>query len=134
MDPQTAAALAALMPLFESLVALGIPGILLGMAAIPALVITLICWLNHRHDRQITKLLEAYRNDTQEIMRLFTEKHQELSMDFSSKHGEVVNMYKNNVTLVQNYEKLNDGWQALIVNNTRTVERLCVLIEAIGKK
>ena len=36
MDPQ---AMAALLPILEGLVALGIPGILLGVAAIPALVI-----------------------------------------------------------------------------------------------
>lgn len=45
MDPQVTAILAGLMPMLEGMVALGIPGLILGMAAIPAVVIALICWL-----------------------------------------------------------------------------------------
>lgn len=130
MDPQ---AMAALLPILEGLMALGVPGILLGMAAIPALVITLMCYLAYRHQKQIDALLETYRADTQNLIRLFVEKHEEMLRDFSEKHAEISNYYKNNVVLVQNHEHLNESYQTLAVNNTRALERLCVLVDTWSK-
>lgn len=129
MDPQT---MTALLPILEGLVALGIPGILLGIAAIPALVIGLMCWINYRHEKQINKLLEAYRADTQDLLQKFTEMHQESMRDFSAKHAAVVNYYENNVSLVQNHERMNDTLQTLVVNNTRALEHLSTVIESRG--
>lgn len=133
MDPQLTAMLAGLLPMLESLVALGVPGILLGMAAIPAFVIALICWLNYRHDKQTAKVLEAYRTDTHEILQALSEKHEECIREFTVKHQEVVNFYTNNVALVKSHEKLTESNQTLIVNNTRAMERLCVVVESIKK-
>lgn len=133
MDPQLTAMLTGLMPMLESLVALGVPGILLGMAAIPAFVISLICWLNYRHDKQTAKVLEAYRADTHEILQALSDKHDECIKEFTVKHQEVVNFYTNNVALVKSHEKLTESNQTLIVNNTRAMERLCVVVESIKK-
>lgn len=141
MDPQ---AMAALLPILEGLVALGIPGILLGVAAIPALVIGLICWLNYRHEKQITKVLEAYRADTHQIIEVFSQKHEECVTEFSAKHEkcvsefsakhqQVVNFYTNNVQLVKSHEKMAEANQTLIVNNTRVMEHLCVVVESLAK-
>ncbi len=131
MDPQ---AMTALLPILEGLVALGIPGILLGVAAIPALVIGLICWLNYRHEKQITKVLEAYRADTHQIIEVFSQKHEECVSEFSAKHQQVVNYYTNNVQLVKSHEKMAEANQTLIVNNTRVMEHLCVVVESLAKK
>ena len=133
MDPQLATILTGFMPMLEGMVALGIPGLILGMAAIPAVVIALICWLNYRHDQQIKKALEAYRKDTQEILQSLSEKHDECIREFSEKHQQVVNFYSNNVTLVKSHEKLAEANQALIVNNTRAMEHLSVVIESLAK-
>lgn len=144
MDPQVAAILTGLMPMLEGMVALGIPGIFLGLAAIPAVVIALICWLNYRHDQQIKKTLEAYRQDTREILqslsekhdeciREFQQRHEESLAEFREKHQQVVTFYSNNVTLVKSHEKLAEANQALIVNNTRAMEHLTVVIESLAK-
>ncbi len=144
MDPQVAAILTGLMPMLEGIVALGIPGLLLGMAAIPAIVIALICWLNYRHDQQTKKTLEAYRQDTREILqsladkhdeciREFQQRHDESLAEFREKHQQVVTFYSNNVTLVKSHEKLAEANQALIVNNTRAMEHLSVMIETLAK-
>lgn len=144
MDPQSVTILAGLMPLLESLVALGVPGILLAVAAIPAVVIGLICWLNYRHDTQLKKTLEAYRQDTKEILqslsdkhdeciREFQQRHEESLAEFREKHQQVVTFYSNNVTLVKSHEKLAEANQALIVNNTRAMEHLSVVIESLAK-
>lgn len=97
MDPQTTAIITAIMPLVEGLVALGVPGLILGMAAIPAVVITLICWLDYRHYKQIEKTLEAYRADTQMLLNEFTKMHDESIRVFTTRHEEVVNYYNSNV-------------------------------------
>ena len=144
MDPQVAAILTGLMPMLEGIVALGIPGLLLGMAAIPAIVIALICWLSYRHDQQTKKTLEAYRQDTREILqsladkhdeciREFQQRHDESLAEFREKHQQVVTFYSNNVTLVKSHEKLAEANQALIVNNTRAMEHLSVMIETLAK-
>lgn len=133
MDPQMTAIVAAILPMLEGVVALGIPGLLLGMAAIPAIVIALICWLNYRHDKQIARVLDAYRKDTQEILQSMSEKHEECIREFGARHQEVVNFYSNNVALVKNHEKMSDANQQIIINNTRAIEGLRVVVESLAK-
>lgn len=130
MDPQTSAMLAALLPILEGLFALGIPGIILGIAAIPALVTILILWINHRQSKQMAQQMEIYRTDTQNILR----EQQRILQEMAQKHDEVVTFYKNNVILVKNHERLHEASQTLIINNTRALEHLSVCVEAWSKK
>lgn len=122
------------LPLIESLFALGLPGIILMLAAIPALVIAVVFILDYRHGKRTEMLLEAYRNDTQELLRSMGEKHEAILREMSEKHEETAEFYRKNVTLVKNYEKMNDALQALVVNNTRATERLTTMIEATINK
>lgn len=122
---ELAAALAALKPLIESLVALGIPGLVALVIALPTLSIIIAFlaafMLNHRHAQQMRELLEMYREDTRSTVE-----------EVATKHAEVVVFYKNNASLVKNYEKLLEINQTLIVNNTRAMEHLSTIIEARG--
>ena len=127
------AAISAALPLIESLFALGLPGIILMLAAIPALVIAVVFILDHRHGKRTEMLLEAYRQDTQNVLRAVSEKHEAILRDMSEKHEETAEFYRKNVTLVKNYEKMNDILQTLVVNNTRVMERLTVVIETRSK-
>lgn len=123
------AAISAILPVLESLIALGLPGIILILAAIPALVIAVVFILDYRHGKRTEMLLEAYRQDTQEILRSMGEKHEGILREMSEKHEETAEFYRKNVTLVKNYEKMNDTLQTLVVNNTRAMEHLTVVIE-----
>jgi len=134
MGNEVNAAISAALPLIESLFALGLPGIILMLAAIPALVIVVVFILDHRHGKRTEMLLEAYRNDTQELLRSMGEKHEAILREMSEKHEETAEFYRKNVTLVKNYEKMNDALQALVVNNTRATERLTTMIEATINK
>lgn len=78
--------------------------------------------LNHRHACQTREILEMYREDTRKTVD-----------DVASKHAEVVIFYRNNASLVKNYEKLLEVNQQLIVNNTRAMEHLSTVIESRGK-
>ena len=133
MGTEVTAAISAALPLIESLFALGLPGIILMLAAIPALVIAVVFILDHRHGKRTEMLLEAYRQDTQNALHAVSEKHEAILRDMSEKHDETAEFYRKNVTLVKNYEKMNDILQTLVVNNTRVMERLTVVIETRSK-
>ena len=134
MGNEVNAAISAALPLIESLFALGLPGIILMLAAIPALVIAVVFILDYRHGKRTEMLLEAYRQDTQELLRSMGEKHEAILREMSEKHEETAEYYRKNVTLVQNYERMNDTLQTLVVNNTRATERLTTMIEATINK
>lgn len=128
------AAINAALPLLETLFSLGVPGIILMLAAIPALVIAVVFILDYRHGKRTEMLLEAYRQDSQELLRSMGEKHEAILREMSEKHAESAEFYRKNVTLVKNYEKMTDALQALVVNNTRATERLTTMIEATINK
>ena len=133
MGTEVNAVISTALPLIESLFALGLPGIILMLAAIPALVIAVVFILDHRHGKRTEMLLEAYRQDTQNVLHAVSEKHEAILRDMSEKHEETAEFYRKNVTLVKNYEKMNDILQTLVVNNTRVMERLTVVIETRSK-
>ena len=116
------AAISATLPLLEALFSLGVPGVLLMLASIPALVIAVIFILDYKHGKRVSRVLEAYREDTQESLR-----------EMNRKHDEVAEYYRKNVTLVKNYERMNDTLQTLVVNNTRAVEHLSTIVETRTK-
>lgn len=134
MGTEVNAAISAALPLIESLFALGLPGIIIMLAAIPALVIAVVFILDYRHGKRTEMLLEAYRQDTQELLRSMGEKHETILREMSEKHEETAEFYRKNVTLVKNYERMNDALQALVVNNTRATERLTTMIETTINK
>ena len=70
------AAVSAALPLIESLFALGVPGILILLASIPALAVALVFILDYRHGKRIERVLATYRQDTQEALQTISEKHE----------------------------------------------------------
>ena len=108
MGNELNAALTAVLPLIESLFALGVPGILLLLASIPALAVALVFVLDYRHGKRIERVLAAYRKDTQEALQTISEKHEAILREMSAKHEETAEFYRKNVTLVKNYERMND--------------------------
>jgi hypothetical protein len=75
----------------------------------------IIWWLM---DRSYTRTMERYREDTARMYQAGRD-----SLDA------VKRMYENNVILVQNYEKMAEGLQSMIVLNTQTITRLCDRID-----
>lgn len=127
------AAISAALPLLEALFSLGVPGILLMLASIPALVVVVVFALDYKHGRRVSKVLEAYREDTQESLRVMTEKFEASLREMNRNHEEVAEYYRRNVSLVKNYERLTDALQTLVVNNTRAVEHLSTIVETRSK-
>ena len=120
----------AAIPLITGLASIGLPGLVVMVLAAPALVVVAVLIMSHvatarmeraqeRWQESMNALLEAYRRDTQQIQR-----------EMAEKHAEVVSYYHKNVELVKNYERSSEVTQTLIVNNTRVMERLVVVVEA----
>ncbi len=116
---EVSAAISAAEPLIRSLIALGVPGMLLMLAAIPMLAVIVAFVMNSRHAKRMEAILEAYRRDTEKILD-----------EMGEKHAEVAEFYRKNVTLVKNYERMTESLQTLVVNNTRAMEHLSTIIEA----
>ena len=115
---EISAAWSAAQPVIEALIALGLPGVVLMLAAIPALVVALAFVMNYRHAKKMEAVLEAYRKDTRIILD-----------EMGAKHAEVNEFYRKNVSLVKNYERMTDLLQTLVINNTRAMEHLSTIIE-----
>ena len=127
------AAINAALPLLEALFSLGVPGIILMLASIPALVIAVIFVLDYKHGKRVSRGLEAYREATQKSLRVITEKFEASLREMNMKHDEVAEYYRKNVSLVKNYERMTDALQTLVVNNTRAVEHLSTIVETRTK-
>ena len=119
-----------LLPVLETITELGLPGLLLVLASIPAIVVVVVFILERNHGRQVDKVLAAYRQDTQDSLRVIAERFDATLREQGQKHQEVVDFYRKNISLVKNYERMNDTLQTLVVNNTRAVEHLSTIIEA----
>lgn len=126
---------------------LGVPGLLaLGLAA-PAAVLVSVMALEHfravrmeqmhrefREDMAV--LVEAHRKETSQILDAYRADTQSVCRELGKEHAEAVRFYNDNVELVKDYERMADALQALVVNNTRAVERLITIVEArhVGRR
>lgn len=141
---------------------LGIPGLVLLALSGPAIVVLAILFLeyhrsikqraenaellaamreeNERARESAAGQLEAYRTDTQSVLRALGEKHekqleayrtdtQRLLHDLGENQRATDQYYKDNVELVKRYESIAKGFQDVVVSNTRAVERLNTLLE-----
>lgn len=126
---EVAALIGALEPLIRGLATVGLPGVLAIVLSGPAFLIAVVVIMSHNSAKRMEKaherfqenmntMLEAYRADTQNILR-----------EVGDKHAEVAQFYKKNVELVKNYERMTDALQTLVVNNTRAMEHLTTIIE-----
>ena len=76
---ELSAAISAAEPLIRSMIALGLPGIVLLAAAIPALVIIVAFVMNYKHAKRMENIVETYRHDTQQILDDMGAKHAEVA-------------------------------------------------------
>lgn len=73
---------------------------------------------NARSRESAAAQLEAYRADTQQLVR-----------DLGANQRATDQYYKDNVELAKNYKRLAEGLQDVVVGNTRALERLIVMLE-----
>lgn len=134
MSPQELqAVLAILEPIMTTLTAIGLPGLLGLIFSAPALVIVAILVMSHAGSRRMEKAQLQFQQNMRELLDAYREDIQEILRDVGNRHAEVVQYYHKNVELVKNYERVTEALQSLVINNTRAVERLTTIIESMRK-
>lgn len=125
--PEVLAALQAFIDFCEQV---GIPGVLGLVLAGPAAVLVALLLLDFMRMRHMRKESEEHRKEMLALVEQHRENMDKVLRDLGEKHGEVVQFYKDNVELVKAYNKLANGFQDIVVNNTRAVEHLASLAQA----
>jgi hypothetical protein len=109
---------------------IGPGGVVMLTLAGPAVVLLAVLGIDYLRGRQIARIneemraenrktLEAYRRDTQSVLR-----------ELGGNQAQVIQFYRDNVELVKRYESLAGDLVAVVTCNTRALERLSVIIEA----
>lgn len=77
-----------------------------------ALIMTaIIIMVSSRSERRYAALLETYKADVDKLSKY----------------------YENNVKLVESWEKIAEGFQAIVVMNTSTMQKVCDKIETVER-
>ncbi len=108
---------------------LGVPG-LLGLAlAGPALIILAMLYFEHLRAARQEQAQAAYREAVEKVLETYRSDALNMLREVAKEHSEAVRFYNDNVELVQDYERMAEALQTIIVNNTRALERLVTIIE-----
>jgi hypothetical protein len=116
---------------------MGIPG-LIGLILVgPSMMVIAVFALDFLRQRHASALEEAHRQEvkgTLDFLRELVEQHRsdtdKVLRDFSAKHGEVTQYYKDNVELVRSTQRMATDMRDIIVNNTRALEHLASAMQA----
>jgi len=145
MDPVSVKEMTAFMPMFmallENMGAEGVLGFLFGGPLMVIAAFWLQGWSDRRHSQ---KLFEEFRKtiwDLWERHREETDRHKEnhrkeigdIIRKFDESLERTTRYYENNVLLVQNYEKLTNELQSLIVTTIQTLGRVDAHFEGFCK-
>lgn len=106
---------------------LGVPG-LLALAG-PALIILAMLYFEHLRAARQEQAQAAYRDAVEKVLETYRSDALNMLREVAKEHAEAVRFYNDNVELVQDYERMAEALQTIIVNNTRALERLVTIIE-----
>lgn len=134
MPPEVAAMITVLRNLLIFLEEIGLPGLLIILIVMPVIVLFLILFMNHLANMRAEKvqaenrkanseMLEAYRKDTQEILRQIVNKNEEL---ISSNEKLIIRL--------KDCEEVRNIMHTMIVNNTTAMEQLTQIIKATSRR
>ncbi|MDD2966756.1 MAG: transcriptional regulator [Desulfovibrionaceae bacterium] len=108
---------------------LGVPGLLALALSGPAMVIVAMLYFEHLRTKRAEQSQQIYREETSRILEAYRIDTQKILREVGGEHAEAVAQYRENVEFVKNYERMADSLQTLIVNNTRAMERLTTIVE-----
>lgn len=122
--------LSAVQTIAAILSSLGVPGLLALALSGPALVIIAVLVMTHISITRMEKSQQIFRDDMRQTLEAYRTDTQNIVREIGKEHAEAVRFYNDNVELVKDYERIADALQTIIVNNTRATERLITIIEA----
>lgn len=122
--------LSAVQTIAAILSSLGVPGLLALALSGPALVIIAVLVMTHISITRMEKSQQIYRDAMHQTLEAYRADTQKIVREIGKEHAEAVRFYTDNVELVKDYERIADALHTIIVNNTRATERLITIIEA----
>lgn len=122
--------LSAVQTIATILSSLGVPGLLALALSGPALVIIAVLVMTNISITRMEKSQQIYRDAMYQTLEAYRADTQKIVREIGKEHAEAVRFYNDNVELVRDYERIADALQTIIVNNTRATERLITIIEA----
>lgn len=128
--------------LIQILNSVGLPVFLFILFITPVIVVCMILYLNHQSHLRTEKLIEVYRQDTQEVLQRCEERNENnLEMyrqdtqkilqqheQWNKKFMEAFNVQMNKV---KEEHETNQNLQTLVINNTMAMEQLKCAVKSI---
>ena len=111
---------------------LGVPGLVALAFAGPASVLCVILAIDYHRSRKVQEVVEAMRAETRVVLENYRGDTQQLVREFTAGIARTEKFYRDNVELVKQCSRMAEGYQDVVVSNTRAVEQLVTYIKAIG--
>lgn len=128
--------------LIQILNSVGLPVFLIIMFSTPAIVVCMILYLNHQAHMRTEKIIEVYRQDTQDILREYQERNESNLEVYRQDTQKILQQHEQwnkkfmeafNVQMNKSKEEHenNQNLQTLVVNNTMAMEQLKCAVKSI---
>ena len=108
---------------------LGMSGLITLALSGPALVLVAILIIEYHRNRQSQNMVEMMRAETRAMLETYRADTQSILRELGANQDQTDQYYRDNVVLVQQYERMAKGLQDVVVSNTRAVERLITMVE-----
>ena len=108
---------------------LGLPGLLMMVLLAPALVLMLILYMNHLATVRMEKAQAEYRSSSMSLLEAYREDTQNLLQDMGDKHSKLMRVHEDTLLQLKSSLELNAALYTLIINNTTAMEQLKISID-----
>lgn len=111
---------------------IGPGGVIVLLVGGPAVVLLAVLVIDFLRGRQMLSMVETMRAENRKVMDGYRRETQMLLRELGGNQAQTDQYYRDNIVLVQQYERLASDLVAVVTCNTKASERLCVMIEAQG--
>lgn len=111
---------------------LGVPGLVALAFAGPASVLCVILAIDYHRSRKVQDVMEAMRSEMRAVLESYRGDTQQLVREFTAGIARTEKLYRDNVELMKQCSRMAEGYQDVIISNTRAVEQLVTYIKAVG--
>lgn len=139
MSPESVAALTAITKMIENLGPGGFITIMFAGPVITTIVVMLLAIANSNRQQRLLeiyredsgKLLEQYRTHTTDLVERNRERTDMILEKYEAAQTRIANFYTEQSALVKSVHQLAEGFQDIVITNTRSMERLAADIEHV---
>lgn len=129
--------------LIQILNSVGLPVFLFILFLTPVIVVCMILYLNHQSHLRTEKLIEVYRQDTQEVLQRCEERNesnlevyrqdtQEILHKYAERDQKFAEFYNVLMNKVKEEHENSQNLQTLVINNTMAMEQLKCAVKSIA--